>query len=255
MCSTVYLENVFISAGVCAIHTHITLSERHLCAVSSGITVAYTLKEREGVMCNSNHNARTACSSVRRLWVVHIWHKPYPRVHLTACMISWQTCLETPTSLPSFPSLPLSLSLHLLFPFLNLKGDCVYSIFIILGGTVDRWDTCTITRAQHYLFQADRVKNTLSSPLTISLSLQKGWYYIMKTSPILDRKYNPDLLTKKSLQYTWQSRYDLFHTTENIPPCENQGLGFMHFWDVKHHGLFLSIHNFESICNAHSNTK
>jgi len=49
----------------------------------------------------------------------------------------------------------------------------VYSIFIILGGTVDRWDTCTITRAQHYLFQADRVKNTLY-PLAHCLSPQTG---------------------------------------------------------------------------------
>lgn len=86
--------------------------------------------------------------------------------------------------LPPFHSLPaslffclthyLTLSLHLLFPFLNLKGDCVYSIFIILGGTVDRWDTCTITRAQHYLFLADRVKTHSLAPFHHPSLLGKG---------------------------------------------------------------------------------
>lgn len=86
------------------------------------------------------------------------------------CSLSLSSCLSIYLFLP----LTISLSLHLLFPFLNLRGACVYSIFIILGGTVDRWDTCTITRAQHYLFQADRVKSTLSIlSLTVSL-FRKG---------------------------------------------------------------------------------
>lgn len=164
--------------------------------------------------------------------------------------ISWQNRFKTPPFLPLTLStvLPLSMSLylflpqtislflHLLFPFLNLRGACVYSIFIILGGTVDRWDTCTITRAQHYLFQADRLKNTLSIlSLTVSL-FRKGGYY-MKTSPILDRKYNPDLLTKSLSNLT-------ILTTENISPCDNR----------KYNGLSISNHNFESICNKEEST-
>lgn len=141
--------------------------------------------------------------------------------------IAQQTCFETPPFLPlslstvlslSFsPCLSiyfffLSLSLHLLFPFLNLKGACVYSIFIILGGTVDRWDTCTITRAQHYLFQADRVKNTLSIlSLTVSL-LRKGDIILWRQ--LLFWTGSTDLLTK--------SFYNLIFTTENISPCNNR---------------------------------
>ncbi len=169
------------------------LYQHHLCAVSSVFTVAYTLKEREGAVHNKNHNAKSECLSGWGPRVVHTWHKPYPQVHLSPCMDItanplWNPSL--PSSLPVYcaPSLflhvslsiylflpqTISLSLHLLFPFLNLRGACVYSIFIILGGTVDRWDTCTITRAQHYLFQADRLKNTLSIlSLTVSL-FRKG---------------------------------------------------------------------------------
>lgn len=152
--------------------------------------------------------------------VLHIRHKPYPQVHLSPCMDSTANLLWNP-SLPSFlsPCLLctlslslyfsfLSLSLHLLFPFLNLKGASVYSIFIILGGTVDRWDTCTITRAQHYLFQADRVKNTLSIlSLTVSL-LWKGDIILWRH--LLFWTGSTDLLTK--------SFYKLILTTENISP-------------------------------------
>lgn len=145
------------------------------------------------------------------------------------------------TSLPFSPCLSfslwshthyLTLSLHLLFPFLNLKGDCVYSIFIILGGTVDRWDTCTITRAQHYLFQADRVKNTLSSPSHhLSLSSERVILYYEDIS-CSGQEVQSRPINKETTTVHMTHRYDLFLTTENNPPCENQGLCFMHFAHV-----------------------
>ncbi len=94
------------------------------------------------------------------------------------CSLSLSSCLSIYLFLP----LTISLSLHLLFPFLNLRGACEYSIFIILGGTVDRWDTCTITRAQHYLFQADRVKTHSLSSRSLSRSSERGILYYEDSS-------------------------------------------------------------------------
>ncbi len=189
------------------------LYEHHLCAVSSVFTVAYTLKEREGAVHNKNHNAKSVClSGWGPEWCTHdTSHTLSPSVTMHG--YHGKPAFETPPSLPLSLStvLPLSffMSLYLslspshyltlpppLVPFLNLRGACVYSIFIILGGTVDRWDTCTITGHNITFSKLIGWKtHSLSSRLT-GLALQKGGYYIMKTSPILDRKYNSDLLTK-----------------------------------------------------------